>query len=413
MAKIDHKEIGKKLDLFHMENESPGVIFWHPKGARLYHTIVDDLRREVADQDYQELKTPNVMGLDAFKKSGHFDNYQDKLFLSGNKSQIEKNSPRWVATPMNCPGTISVYKSQMRSYKDLPLKFSEMGSVYRYEQPGEINGLFRTREFMVDDAHIFAQPSQVTDEVSKLIKFIIKYYKKYDFAIDHIELSTRPEKSIGTDEDWQQTEGFLKEALKKEKIDYKLNEGEGAFYGPKIDFHIKDSLGRSWQLGTIQVDMSTAKRLGAFYIDKEGKKQDPVMIHRAIIGSPERFIGILLEHFAKGLPVWLSPVQVVVASISDKVVDYAKEVKKSLGSAQGGSPEGRQKGIRAELDIRSESIGKKIRDAELQKIPYVLVVGEKEKEAGKVAVRDRSGDQGQKDLDQFILDIKKEIEEKR
>lgn len=403
MAKVDHKEIGKKLDLFHLEGQNPGVIFWHPKGAKLYHTIVDDLRSELDKQDYRELKTPNILALETFKKSGHFDNFQDKLFMAGNKSQIEKKAPRWVVTPMNCPGTISVYKSQMRSYKDLPLKFSEMGSVYRYEQPGEINGLFRTREFIVDDAHIFALPSQMATEVAKLIKFILEYYKKYQFEIDHIELSTRPKKSIGTDNDWEQTESALKEALKKEKLDYKLNPGEGAFYGPKIDFHIKDSLGRSWQLGTIQVDMSTAKRLEAFYIDKEGKKQDPVMIHRAIIGSPERFIGILLEHFAKGLPVWLSPVQVVVASISDKVADYGRRIYDKL----------KKENIRCELDDRDESISKKVRDAELNKVPYILVVGEKEKKAGKVAVRDRSGDQGQKGLDQFIKKISKQIGSKK
>ncbi len=403
MVKVGHKEIGKNLDLFHMDNGSPGVIFWHPKGTALYHQIINDLRDELANQGYQELKTPNVMGLDSFKKSGHFDNYQERLFFSGNKDQIDKKNPRWVATPMNCPGTISIYKSDMRSYKDLPLKFSEMGSVYRYEQPGEINGLFRTREFIVDDNHIFALPAQVVAEVSESIKFIIKYYKKYGFTIDHIELSTRPEKSIGTDKEWEQTEGFLKEALKKEKVDYKLNEGEGAFYGPKIDFHIKDSHNRSWQLGTVQVDMSTAKRLGVFYIDKAGKKQDPVMIHRAIIGSPERFLGIILEHFAEGLPVWLSPVQVVVASISDKVADYAKEVYDKL----------KDKGVCCEIDDRDESISKKVRDAELKKVPYILVVGEKEKKAKKVAVRDQSGDKGQQDLDKFIKGILSEINSKK
>jgi len=403
MPKIDHKEIGKNLDLFHLEGASPGVIFWHPKGAILYHQIINDLRDELSKQGYQELKTPNVMGLDSFKKSGHFDNYQERLFFAGNKDQIDKKNPRWIVTPMNCPGTISIYKSQMRSYKDLSLKFSEMGSVYRYEQPGEINGLFRCREFIVDDAHLFCLSSQVTHEVSELINFITQYYKKYDFEIDHIELSTRPEKSIGTDEDWEKTEGFLKEALKKAKVDYKLNPGDGAFYGPKIDFHIKDSLGRTWQLGTIQLDMSTAKRLGAFYIDKDGKKQDPVMIHRAILGSVERFIGILLEHFAAGLPVWLSPVQVVVASISDKVADYTKEVYDKL----------KEKDIRCEIDDRDESISKKIRDAELQKIPYILVVGEKEKEMKKIAVRDRSGDQGQKDLGKFIKDLSGEINSKK
>jgi threonyl-tRNA synthetase len=397
MPEIDHKEIGKKLDLFHLEGANPGMVFWHPKGALVYHIIVDDLRTELAKQGYQELKTPNVLGLETFKKSGHFDNYQDKMYFAGNKNQIEKKEPRWVMTPMNCPGQLEIYKTKMHSYKELPLKFSEMGSVYRYEQPGEINGLFRCREFTIDDAHIFALPEQVTNEVAELIDFITRYYQKFEFAIDHIEFSTRPKKSIGTPEQWSQAEEALKKALKKAKIDYKLNPGEGAFYGPKIDFHIKDKHGRTWQLGTIQVDMSMPERLGCFYIDDAGEKKYPVMIHRAILGSIERFIGILLEHFEGALPLWLSPTQAVIASISDKVADYAQEVYDKI----------KREDIRCQIDDRSESISKKIRDAEIQKIPYILVIGEKEKEAEKVAVRDRKGDQGQKDLNQFIKDISK------
>ncbi|MBM2821134.1 MAG: thrS, partial [Candidatus Berkelbacteria bacterium] len=340
----DHKEIGKNLDLFHLEGENPGVIFWHPKGATLYNLIADDLKKELTKQGYQFLKTPNVLAIETFKKSGHYDNYQDKMYFAGNKSQIEKKEPKWVVTPMNCPGTLEVYKSKMHSYKELPIKFAEMGSVYRYEQPGEVNGLFRAREFTVDDAHIFALIEQVSDEVSLLIDFIIKYYKKYDFEIDHIELSTRPEKSIGTDEDWKITENALENALEKSKIKYKLNPGDGAFYGPKVDFHIKDNHGRTWQLGTIQVDMSMPERLGCFYIDEKGGKKYPVMIHRAILGSLERFIGILLEHFSGALPVWLAQTQVIILPITDKHIDYACGVSQEL------------KETRVEVDKRSESV---------------------------------------------------------
>lgn len=382
MPKVDHREIGKNLDLFHFEGANPGVVFWHPKGAQLYHTIIDDLRGELKKQDYQELKTPNILGLETFKKSGHYDNYQDKMYFAGNKAQIEKKEPKWVMTPMNCPGQLEVYKAKMHSYKELPFKFSEMGSVYRYEQQGEINGLFRCREFTIDDAHIFALPDQVSKEVGKLIEFIIEYYKKFGFAIDHIELSTRPKKSIGTDEQWQQAEKFLDEALKFKKIDFKLNPGEGAFYGPKIDFHIKDNHRRTWQLGTIQVDLSMPERLECFYIDDKGEKKYPVMIHRAILGSIERFIGILLEHFSGALPVWLAPVQAIILPVSEKHLDYAKKVAQEMDE------------VRLEIDSRNESVNKKIRDAELQKITYIVVVGDKEEKADKITVRTR----GTKDL---------------
>lgn len=384
MENKDHKEIGRELDLFHLEGDNPGVIFWHPKGTTLYDIIVNDLKSNLLKNGYQFVKTPNILSLEIFKKSGHYNNYQDKMYFAGNKKQIEEKSPRWVMTPMNCPGTLSVYKSNMHSYKELPLKYAEMGSVYRYEQPGEINGLFRAREFTVDDAHIFALMNQAVDEVAKLINFIIKYYKKFDFEIDHIELSTRPEKSIGTDEEWQQTENVLKDSLKKENIKYKLNPGEGAFYGPKIDFHIKDSLGRTWQNGTIQVDMSMPKCLDCFYIDEKGDKKYPIMIHRAILGSPERFIGILLEHFKGAMPVWLSPIQTIILPVSEKHLDYAQKISKELSDEN----------IRIEIDERNESVGKKIRDAEIQKIPYIIVVGDKEEKEQNITVRAH----GSKDL---------------
>jgi len=380
------------LDLFHLEGENPGVVFWHSKGATLFNLIVEDLNKELLKQGYQLLKTPNILALETFKKSGHYDNYQEKMFFTGNKAQMEKKELRWVMTPMNCPGQLEVYKSNMHSYKKLPIKYAEMGSVYRYEQPGEVNGLFRAREFMIDDAHIFALPEQVTDEVIKLIEFIISFYKKYDFEIDHIELSTRPKKSIGTDEQWTETERSLKEALEKSKTKYKLNPGDGAFYGPKVDFHIKDNHGRTWQLGTIQVDMSMPERLGCFYVDEKGDKKYPVMIHRAILGSIERFIGILLEHHCGAMPVWLAPIQAIILPVSEKHLDYAQKIAEEL------------KGFRIEIDERNESVGKKIRDAEIQKVPYIIVVGDKEVESGKIALRKRSeGDLGQKSIDEAKL----------
>jgi len=377
MENIDHKELGRLLDLFHLEGDNPGVSFWHPKGTTIYNLIVDDLKKELSKDGYKLLKTPNILAIETFKKSGHYDNYQDKMFFTGNKSQIEKNEPHWVITPMNCPGTLSVYKANMHSYKELPIKYAEMGSVYRYEQPGEVNGLLRAREFTVDDAHIFALLDQISDEVVKLIDFIIKYYKKYSFEIDHIELSTRPEKSIGTDEDWQKTEKALKDALDSTKIKFKLNPGDGAFYGPKIDFHVKDNLGRTWQMGTIEVDMSMPERLGCFYTADDGAKKYPVMIHRAILGSVERFIAVLLEHTAGALPVWLSPVQVAILPVSEKHIKYAEKVAKELGD------------VRVEIDSRNESVGRKIHDSEMQKIPYILVLGDKEEKDNNISVRQR------------------------
>lgn len=379
-AIADHKEVGKQLDLFHLEGDNPGVIFWHAKGAALYNIIANDLINELTKRDYKLLKTPNILEIETFKKSGHYDNYQDKMFFTGNKSQIDNKKPRWVITPMNCPGTLSVYKANLHSYKELPIKYAEMGSVYRYEQQGEVNGLFRAREFTVDDAHIFALPSQVCDEVIELIKFVKEYYGKYKFSIDHVELSTRPEKSIGSDEDWKITEKALTDALDKSKTKYKVNPGDGAFYGPKIDFHIKDSLDRTWQMGTIQVDMSMPERLGCFYIDDKGNKKYPVMIHRAILGSIERFIGILLEQDNGALPVWLSPVQAIILPISEKHIDYAKLTAVELLN----------KNLRCEVDYRNESVGKKIREAELQKIPYIIVVGDKEEKEKNITIRSRN-----------------------
>ena len=392
----DHKEIGRQLGLFSFSKKVPGVAYWWPKGNTLFNLIVDDLKKHLSGQGYQDLKTPMIISVDTLKDSGHFDNYHEKLFFVGNEKELQK--PKWCLKPMNCPGSIMIFNEKMRSHKELPIKFSEVGTVYRYEQPGEVNGLLRTRAITIDDAHIYCQEDQIETEIVQLIDFIYETYKRYGFTDIRVELSTRPEKSIGTDEQWQKAEDGLKKALKAKNMEYKENKGDGAFYGPKIDFHVKDALGRSWQMGTIQLDFAMAERLDATYINESGKKKHPIMIHRAILGSVERFLAILLESGGGALPVWLSPVQVIVLPISDKHIDYAKEIVEKL----------LQKNIRTEIDQRTESIGKKIREAELQKIPYMLVVGDKEVSAKKVAVRKlKKGDKGQMGIEELITEISK------
>jgi len=373
----DHKEIGRNLGLFSFSRDVPGTVYWWPKGNTLFNLIVDDLKIRLALQGYHDIKTSMIISAETLKKSGHYDNYRDKLFFVGNEKEMAANKVNWCLKPMNCPGSIMIFNEEMRSYKDLPLKFSEVGTVYRYEQPGEVNGLFRARALTIDDAHIYCTEDQIEPEIIKLIDFIYETYKRYGFEDISVELSMKPEKSIGTDEQWQKAEDGLVKALDDAKIRYKENKGEGAFYGPKIDFHIKDSLNRSWQLGTIQLDFAMAERLDANYIDKDGSKKHPVMIHRAILGSVERFIAVLLEHTAGALPSWLSPVQAIILPVSEKHLDYAKKVAKEMGD------------IRIEIDSRNESINKKIRDAELQKIPYIIVVGDKEEKDNTITVRTR------------------------
>lgn len=388
----DHKEIGRELGLFSFSRKVPGTCYWWPKGNTLFNLIVEDLKVRLKDQGYQDITTSTIISLDTLKKSGHYDNYRDKLFFVSNEKEMDEKKVNWCLKPMNCPGSIIIFNEEMRSYKELPIKFSEVGTVYRYEQPGEVNGLFRTRALTIDDAHIYCNEDQIEPEIIKLIDFIYETYKRYGFEDISVELSTRPKKSIGTDEQWQKAESGLTKALEDAKIRYKENKGEGAFYGPKIDFHVKDSLNRSWQLGTIQLDFAMAERLDANYIDKEGNKKYPVMIHRAILGSVERFIAVLLEHTAGALPVWLSPVQAIILPVSEKHIEYAKKVAKS---AQGRSSSGREIGkVRLEIDDRNESINKKIRDAELQKIPYIIVVGDKEESEKNITVRER----GKKEL---------------
>jgi len=384
MAEPDHKEIGRKLGLFSFSRKVPGTILWWPKGAILFDLIVEDLKKELKSQGYKDIKTPAIISLETLKASGHYDNFREKLFFTGNENEKNENKFSWCLKPMSCPGSITIFNEDMRSYKDLPIKFSELGIVFRFEQPGEVNGLLRTRVISQDDAHIYCHEDQIEKEIFALIDFVYATYNRYGFKDVRIELSTRPAKSIGTDEQWQKAEAGLVKALKDAKIEYKENKGDGAFYGPKIDFHIKDSLGRSWQMGTIQLDFATAERLDANYIDEKGQKQHPVIIHRAILGSVERFIAVLLEHTSGALPVWLAPVQAIILPVSDKHLDYAKKVTEELST----------KDIRIEIDERSESVSKKIRDAELQKVPYIIVVGEKEEKEINITVRER----GKKDL---------------
>ena len=397
MEQNDHKEIGRALGLFSFNRKVPGTVLWHPKGAMLFDLIVGDLKKELAKEGYQDLRTSTIIDLDTLKSSGHYDNYREKLFFTGNEKEMDEKKVDWCLKPMNCPGSIAIFNAEMRSYKDLPVKFSEVGTVFRYEQPGEVNGLLRTRALTIDDAHIFCNEDQMEAELIKLIKFIQNHYQKFEFKDIRVELSTKPEKSIGTKEQWEKAEKGLIKALEESKMEYKENPGDGAFYGPKIDFHVKDSAGRSWQMGTIQLDFSTAERLDANYIDEKGEKKHPVIIHRAILGSVERFTAVLLEHTGGALPVWLAPTQAIVLPIADRHIEYAEKVAEELKAGD----------IRVEVDHRNETIGKKIREAEMQKIPNILIVGDKEIEAKKVALRKYGeGDKGQVGLNEIIKQIK-------
>jgi len=397
MQEADHKEIGRKLKLFSFSKKVPGTCYWWPKGALLFDSIVSDLKKELKEQGYLDLKTAPIIDLDTLKASGHYDNFREKLFFTGNENEMKKNKVNWCLKPMSCPGSVKIFNEEMRSYRDLPIKFSEMGTVFRYEQPGEVNGLLRTRVITQDDAHIYCLTDQIEPELLKLIDFVQKTYKRYGFDEIRVELSTRPEKSIGSDEQWQKAEAGLVKALKDAGIKYKENKGEGAFYGPKIDFHIKDSMGRSWQMGTIQLDFATAERLEANYIDKDGSKKHPVIIHRAILGSIERFIAVLLEHTAGALPFWLSPVQISILPIASRHLKYAQKIRDRI----------KDKEFRCEIDERDETLEKKIRDAEIQKIPYVLVVGDREIKEKNVTVRTR-GQKGlrKQKIENFIKEIK-------
>ena len=391
--KRDHRKLGRELGLFMMHEAGPGFPFFLPKGMILKNTLLDYWREIHKKAGYVEISSPIIMNRKLWENSGHWDHYKDNMYTT----VIDDED--YAVKPMNCPGGILVYASEPRSYRDLPIRMGEIGLVHRHEKSGQLHGLMRVRCFNQDDAHIFMMPEQIRDEIKGVAQLIDSVYKLFGFEY-HVELSTRPEDSMGSDEDWEMATSALQGALDDLGLNYVVNEGDGAFYGPKIDFHLVDCIGRTWQCGTIQLDFQMPQRFNLEYIGADGEKHRPIMIHRVAFGSVERFIGILIEHFAGAFPTWLAPVQVKVLPISDKYLDYAGKVKAALDEA----------GIRAELDIRSEKIGYKIREAQKNKIPYMLVVGQKEEEDGVVSVRSRfKGDEGQASLESFIENIKKEI----
>ena len=394
--KRDHRKLGKELGLFMMHEAGPGFPFFLPKGMVLKNTLLDYWRQIHKKAGYVEVSTPIILNRSLWETSGHWDHYKNNMYTT------VIDGEDYAIKPMNCPGGVLVYASEPRSYRDLPLRVGELGLVHRHEKSGQLHGLMRVRCFTQDDAHIFMTPDQIKDEIKGVVALINEVYSLFGFEY-HVELSTRPEDSMGSDEDWEMATEGLRSALDEIGLPYVVNEGDGAFYGPKIDFHLVDCIGRTWQCGTIQLDFQLPQRFELEYIGADGEKHRPIMIHRVVFGSIERFIGILIEHFAGAFPTWLAPVQVKVLPISEKYMDYAENVKKKLDEA----------GIRVELDTRSEKIGYKIREAQQAKIPYMLVVGQKEEEDGTVAVRSRAaGDEGTKSLDAFIADIQKEIETK-
>jgi threonyl-tRNA synthetase len=392
----DHRKLGKELDLFSIHEEAPGFPFFHNKGMIIRKELISFWREQHRKAGYQEIQTPIILSKALWQKSGHWENYRENMYT------LKIDEQDYAIKPMNCPGGMLVYKERTHSYRELPLRIAELGLVHRHELSGVLAGLFRVRCFTQDDAHIFMTPEQITQEVIGVIELVDYFYSKVFKFPYHVELSTRPAKSIGTDEQWEQAENSLKKALEAKGMSYKLNPGDGAFYGPKIDFHIKDCLGRMWQCATIQLDMALPERFNLTYEGKDGRKHRPVMIHRVIYGSLERFIAILLEHYAGKLPLWLSPVQVKLLTVADRFRGHAERVYRKYCEAE----------VRAELDDRAESIGYKVREAQLQKVPYILVVGEKESKTNTVAVRASNKVVGAVNVDEFLKKLLKEISEK-
>jgi len=392
--KRDHRKLGKAMHLFHTQEEAPGMVFWHDKGWRIYLQIQDYIRAKLRDHGYQEVHTPSIIDRSLWEKSGHWEKFHDDMFIT----ESEKHT--FAIKPMNCPAHIQIYKQGLRSYRDLPLRLAEFGSCHRNEASGTLHGLMRVRGFVQDDAHIFCSEDQILGEVSDFIDLLYEVYRDFGFEDVILKLSTRPEKRVGADELWDRAEKALEDALNHKQLDWELQPGEGAFYGPKIEFSLRDCLERVWQLGTIQLDFSMPDRLGATYIAEDGSKQVPVMLHRAILGSLERFIGILLEHYAGALPTWLAPDQAVVLNITDNQANYAKKVEEFL----------KNQGIRVKSDLRNEKIGFKIREHTIQRVPYLLVVGDREAESNTVAVRTRSGkDLGDQSLQALAKGLTAEI----
>mgnify|MGYP001152493468 FL=1 len=395
--KRDHRKLGKLLDLFHMQDTSPGMVFWHAKGWSIWLEIENYLRQKSLDYGYDEIKTPTVLDKELWKSSGHWDNYHENMFTTASENR------EYAVKPMNCPGHVQIFNNSLHSYRDLPLRLAEFGSCHRNEPSGALHGLLRVRGFTQDDAHIFCTEEQIKSEVKDFSKMLYEVYSAFGFDNVLVMLSTRPEKRVGTDDIWEKAELALEDALKETGIEYTLQEGEGAFYGPKIEYSLKDSLGRIWQCGTIQLDFNLPERLGAEYISEDNSRKNPVMLHRAIVGSMERFIGILIEHYAGFMPLWLSPVQAIVLNIADAHSDYAKEVTESL----------RQNNIRCNSDLRNEKITYKIREHSIQRVSYILVVGDREKETSQVSVRNQKGeDLGSMSLDALLKNLNKEISDK-
>ena len=393
----DHRILGQKLDLFSFSEVAPGMVFWHNNGLIIYNELINYWREEHRKAGYEEISTPQILDKKLWLISGHWEKYRDSIFLT------QYEGKQYAVKPMNCPGGILVYKNKPRSYKEFPWRVAELGVVHRLELSGVLNGLFRVVRFVQDDAHIYCTEEQIEQEVSGIIDLIIKMYKKLNFNLDHLELSTRPEKRIGTDEQWEKAEKILETVLKKCKIKYSLNKGDGAFYGPKIDFHVKDSQGRNWQCGTIQLDFAMPERFDLKYTDENNKEKRPVMIHRTVLGSLERFIGILLEHTNGNLPIWLSPIQARIVSFTDRNIKAVEKLKKQF----------LEEDIRVDVDVKNETVNNKIRNAEMLHIPYIIVIGDKEEEKKTLAVRAR----GKKPefgikTEAFLEKLKKEISER-
>lgn len=393
----DHRELGKELELFFFDEMSPGSVFWLPKGMAIFKELENFIRKTLDHQGYQEISTPIIVKSELFKKSGHWKFFKDNMF----NFKVERES--WSIKPMNCPESTIVYKFKTRSYKDLPLRFSELGRLHRNERSGTLNGLFRARQMVMDDAHIFCRLDQIQEEITDILDIVLDFYKKLGLPVK-FGLATRPEKAMGDKRAWEKAEDQLSQAMKSHSIDFETLKGEGAFYGPKIHVDFTDNLGRVWTMATIQVDFQMPRSLELEYIDRNGKPERPVMLHRAVFGSFERFIGILTEHYQGAFPVWLSPLQAIVLPITDRNGEYARKVAKALKDAA----------LRAEVDGRAETLQAKIRDAQVQKIPYMLIVGDKEEKAGGVSLRLRAGeDQGSMETQAVIEKIRRAIEEKK
>jgi threonyl-tRNA synthetase len=392
--KRDHRKLGRELNLFHFQDEAPGLIFWHPKGWQLWQQVEQYMRAVYRDNGYHEVKAPQILDLSLWKKTGHWDNYRENMFTTESENRV------YGLKPMNCPGHVQIFNAGLHSYRDLPLRYGEFGQCHRNEPSGSLHGMMRVRGFTQDDGHIFCTEDQMQDECAAFTALLQKVYR--DFGFDHVlyKVATRPEKRIGDDATWDAAEQALMDSLKRTGCEFEISPGEGAFYGPKIEYTLKDAIGRHWQCGTLQVDFSMPVRLGAEYVDADDQRRPPVMLHRAILGSLERFIGMLIENHAGAMPAWLSPVQAVVCCISEPSAEYAAQITQTL----------KKQGFRVESDLRGEKITYKIREHSLQKVPYILVVGDKEREAGSVAVRARGGlDLGTLGLNDFVARLSDEV----